>query len=145
MTSISDLDLVRSPSCGNSCTGDANWDPMHGGIFNTNVYIAKKIVRRFKLPRHRTAKSSVFAKFCTAYRDNTCISPTRHNTAILVTGTASPDTRANGVRDDDANCFKFGRLKMTLKTIGLSKCFVAQTCQVVAAILHLDNIEFTID
>ena len=51
--------------------------------------------------------------------------------------------RANGVRDDDAN--RFEQLKMGLKSVGLSKRNVAQTCQLVAAILHLGNIEFTID
>ena len=56
---------------------------------------------------------------------------------------AGPGTRANGVRDDDAN--RFEQLKMALKSIGLSKRLVAQTCQLVAAILHLGNIEFTID
>ncbi|KAG6370548.1 hypothetical protein JVT61DRAFT_11337 [Boletus reticuloceps] len=34
---------------------------------------------------------------------------------------------------------------MALKSVGLSKRHVAQTCQLVAAILHLGNIEFTID
>ena len=33
----------------------------------------------------------------------------------------------------------------TLKTIGFSKRHVAQTCQLVAAILHLGNLDFTID
>ncbi|KAF8121277.1 P-loop containing nucleoside triphosphate hydrolase protein [Boletus edulis] len=56
---------------------------------------------------------------------------------------AGASTRANGVRDDDAN--RFEQLKMALKSVGLSKRHVAQTCQLVAAILHLGNIEFTID
>ncbi|KAG6377815.1 myosin head-domain-containing protein [Boletus reticuloceps] len=47
------------------------------------------------------------------------------------------------VRDDNAN--RFEQLKMALKSVGLSKRHVAQTCQLVAAILHLGNIEFTID
>ncbi|KAF8124223.1 P-loop containing nucleoside triphosphate hydrolase protein [Boletus edulis] len=34
---------------------------------------------------------------------------------------------------------------MVLKSVGLSKQHVAQTCQLVAAILHLGNIEFTIN
>jgi hypothetical protein len=34
---------------------------------------------------------------------------------------------------------------MALKSIGLSKRHVVQTCQLVAAILHLGNIEFTLD
>ncbi|KAJ7080469.1 glycosyltransferase family 2 protein [Mycena epipterygia] len=44
---------------------------------------------------------------------------------------------------DDA--MRFDQLKVALKTIGLSKRHVAQTCQLVAAILHLGNLEFTID
>ncbi|KAF8890149.1 P-loop containing nucleoside triphosphate hydrolase protein [Infundibulicybe gibba] len=51
--------------------------------------------------------------------------------------------RANGGRDDDA--VRFDQLKVALKTIGLSKRHVAQTCQLIAAILHLGNLEFTID
>ncbi|KAG6376773.1 myosin head, motor domain-containing protein [Boletus reticuloceps] len=56
---------------------------------------------------------------------------------------AGAGTRANGVRDDDAN--RFEQLKMALKSVGLSKRHVTQTCQLVAAILHLGNIKFTID
>ncbi|KAG6379400.1 P-loop containing nucleoside triphosphate hydrolase protein [Boletus reticuloceps] len=56
---------------------------------------------------------------------------------------AGTGTRANGLRDYDAN--RFEQLKMALKSVGLSKRHVAQTCQLVAAILHLGNIEFTID
>ncbi|KAG6369890.1 P-loop containing nucleoside triphosphate hydrolase protein [Boletus reticuloceps] len=54
-------------------------------------------------------------------------------------------TCPNGVRDDDTNRFK--QLKIALKSIGLSKrhASVAQTCQILAAILHLGNLEFTID
>ncbi|KAF7347345.1 Glycosyltransferase family 2 protein [Mycena venus] len=44
---------------------------------------------------------------------------------------------------DDA--VRFDQLKAALKTIGLSKRHVAQTCQLVAAILHLGNLEFMID
>ncbi|KAF7973093.1 hypothetical protein HWV62_16302, partial [Athelia sp. TMB] len=51
--------------------------------------------------------------------------------------------RQNGVRDDDAN--RFDQLKVALKAIGLSKRHVAQTCQLIAAILHLGNLEFMID
>ncbi|KAF8836252.1 glycosyltransferase family 2 protein [Paxillus ammoniavirescens] len=51
--------------------------------------------------------------------------------------------RPNGVRDDDAN--RFEQLKLALKSIGLSKRHVAQTCQLIAAILHLGNLEFTVD
>ncbi|KAG6372220.1 hypothetical protein JVT61DRAFT_8020 [Boletus reticuloceps] len=52
---------------------------------------------------------------------------------------ASANTRINGLRDDDANHFE--QLKMALKSIGLSKRHVAQTCQLVAAILHPGNID----
>ncbi|KAG6371428.1 P-loop containing nucleoside triphosphate hydrolase protein [Boletus reticuloceps] len=55
----------------------------------------------------------------------------------------STGTCTNGLHDDDANCFE--QLKMALKSVGLSKRHVAQTCQLVAAILHLSNIKFTID
>ncbi len=48
-----------------------------------------------------------------------------------------------GVRDNDA--VRFDQLKVALKTIGFSKRHVAQTCQLIAAILHLGNLEFTID
>jgi len=51
--------------------------------------------------------------------------------------------RQNGVRDDDAT--RFEQLKIALKSIGLSKRHVAQTCQLLAAILHLGNLEFTVD
>ncbi|KAI0315785.1 glycosyltransferase family 2 protein [Amylostereum chailletii] len=53
-----------------------------------------------------------------------------------------PLTRQN-VRDDDA--LRFDQLKVALKNVGFSKRHVAQTCQLVAAILHLGNLEFTID
>ncbi|KAH0831304.1 glycosyltransferase family 2 protein [Lanmaoa asiatica] len=56
---------------------------------------------------------------------------------------AGASARSNGVRDDDAN--RFEQLKLALKSIGLSKRHVAQTCQLVAAILHLGNLEFTVD
>ncbi|KAJ7050389.1 glycosyltransferase family 2 protein [Mycena amicta] len=45
--------------------------------------------------------------------------------------------------NDDA--LRFEQLKLALKTIGFSKRHVAQTCQLIAAILHLGNLEFTID
>jgi len=51
--------------------------------------------------------------------------------------------RPGGGRDDDG--LRFDQLKIALKTIGFSKRHVAQTCQLVAAILHLGNLEFTID
>ncbi|KAH7883110.1 glycosyltransferase family 2 protein [Phlebopus sp. FC_14] len=56
---------------------------------------------------------------------------------------AGAGARPNGVRNEDAN--RFEQLKMALKSIGLSKRHVAQTCQLIAAILHLGNLEFTID
>ena len=56
---------------------------------------------------------------------------------------AGTGARPNGVRDDDAT--RFEQLKLALKSVGLSKRYVAQTCQLVAAILHLGNVEFTID
>jgi len=56
---------------------------------------------------------------------------------------AGTGARSNGVRDDDAT--RFEQLKLALKSVGLSKRHVAQTCQLLAAILHLGNIEFTVD
>jgi chitin synthase len=53
-----------------------------------------------------------------------------------------PSGRGMG-RDDDG--IRFEQLKMALKNVGLSKRHVAQTCQLIAAILHLGNLEFTID
>ncbi|KAA1474601.1 glycosyltransferase family 2 protein [Dentipellis sp. KUC8613] len=47
------------------------------------------------------------------------------------------------VRDDDA--VRFDQLKVALKNVGFSKRNVAQTCQLIAAILHLGNLEFHID
>ncbi|KAG5651222.1 hypothetical protein H0H81_009434 [Sphagnurus paluster] len=58
-------------------------------------------------------------------------------------GQRSAGGRPNGGRDDDG--LRFEQLKGALKTIGLSKRHVAQTCQLIAAILHLGNLEFTID
>ena len=46
-------------------------------------------------------------------------------------------------RDEDTN--RFEQLKVALKAVGLSKRQVAQTCQLLAAILHLGNLDFTID
>ncbi|KAI0062534.1 glycosyltransferase family 2 protein [Artomyces pyxidatus] len=54
----------------------------------------------------------------------------------------APAGRQN-VRDDDA--VRFDQLKVALKNVGFSKRHVAQTCQLIAAILHLGNLEFTID
>lgn len=58
-------------------------------------------------------------------------------------GQRTASGRPNGGRDDDG--VRFDQLKVALKTIGLSKRHVAQTCQLIAAILHLGNLEFTID
>ncbi|KAH9947887.1 glycosyltransferase family 2 protein [Amylocystis lapponica] len=49
----------------------------------------------------------------------------------------------NAGHDEDA--VRFDQLKMALKNVGFSKRHVAQTCQLIAAILHLGNLEFTID
>ena len=46
-------------------------------------------------------------------------------------------------RDEDSQ--HFDQLKMALKAIGFSKRHVAQTCQLLAAILHLGNLEFVMD
>ncbi|KAJ8083666.1 hypothetical protein PM082_009542 [Marasmius tenuissimus] len=51
--------------------------------------------------------------------------------------------RGGAARDDDS--VRFEQLKVALKTIGFSKRHVAQTCQLLAAILHLGNLEFTVD
>ena len=56
---------------------------------------------------------------------------------------AAGANRPAGSHDDDA--LRFDQLKIALKTIGFSKRHVAQTCQLVAAILHLGNLEFGID
>ncbi|KAL0064502.1 hypothetical protein AAF712_008560 [Marasmius tenuissimus] len=48
--------------------------------------------------------------------------------------------RGGTARDDDA--LRFEQLKVALKTIGFSKC---QTCQLLAVIPHLGNLEFTVD
>ena len=49
------------------------------------------------------------------------------------------NARTNSIRDEDANYFE--QLELALKSAGLSK----HTPQLVAAILHLVNIEFTVD
>ncbi|RPD61627.1 glycosyltransferase family 2 protein [Lentinus tigrinus ALCF2SS1-7] len=51
--------------------------------------------------------------------------------------------RAAPAQNDDA--VRFEQLKVALKNVGFSKRHVAQTCQLIAAILHLGNLEFTID
>jgi chitin synthase len=47
------------------------------------------------------------------------------------------------MRDDNAQWFD--QLKLALKNVGFSKCHVAQTCQLIVAILHLGNLKFTVD
>ena len=47
------------------------------------------------------------------------------------------------MRDDDAQ--RFEQLKLALKNVGFSKRHVAQTCQLIATILHLGDLEFTVD
>ncbi|KDQ13770.1 glycosyltransferase family 2 protein [Botryobasidium botryosum FD-172 SS1] len=53
----------------------------------------------------------------------------------------------NGPRPEgrDEDSLRFEQLKHALKSIGLSKRNVAQTCQLIAAILHLGNLEFIRD
>ncbi|KAG8798072.1 hypothetical protein FRC16_008063 [Serendipita sp. 398] len=46
-------------------------------------------------------------------------------------------------RDEDSN--RFDQLKVALKAIGFSKRHVAQACQLLAAILHLGNLDFIHD
>ncbi|KAJ7265999.1 glycosyltransferase family 2 protein [Mycena haematopus] len=58
-------------------------------------------------------------------------------------GQHRPTNGPNSRPSDDA--MRFDQLKVALKTIGLSKRHVAQTCQLVAAILHLGNLEFIVD
>ncbi|KAL4248592.1 TRAFAC class myosin-kinesin ATPase superfamily protein [Abortiporus biennis] len=58
-------------------------------------------------------------------------------------GQRMPNPRGPQGRDDDA--VRFDQLKLALKNVGLSKRHVAQTCQLIAAILHLGNLEFIVD
>jgi chitin synthase len=46
------------------------------------------------------------------------------------------------MRDDDAQ--RFEQLKLALKNAGFSKRHVTQTCQLIAAIFHLGNLDFII-
>ena len=59
------------------------------------------------------------------------------------TGQRSSGARPNSIKDDDAH--RFEQLTVALKMTGLSNRHAAQTCQLIAAILHLGNLEFTID
>ena len=45
----------------------------------------------------------------------------------------------------DEDALRFEQLKGALKNVGMSKRHVAQACQLVAAILHLGNLEFIVD
>jgi chitin synthase len=58
-------------------------------------------------------------------------------------GNVAAGGRQQAGRDDDA--LRLDQLKVALKTIGMSKRHVAQTCQLIAAILHLGNLEFIVD
>lgn len=49
---------------------------------------------------------------------------------------------AGGAQDD---AVRFEQLKQAFKLVGLSKRLVAQICQLVAAILHIGNLEFVVD
>ncbi|KIK20514.1 hypothetical protein PISMIDRAFT_12896 [Pisolithus microcarpus 441] len=55
----------------------------------------------------------------------------------------STGAHPNAIRADDAH--RFEQLKVALKTFGLSKRHTIQACQVIATILHLSNLKFTID
>lgn len=52
--------------------------------------------------------------------------------------------QANAPRPEE-DAMRFDQLKVALKNVGLSKRVVAQTCQLLAAILHLGNLDFIID
>lgn len=49
------------------------------------------------------------------------------------------------VAGSDEDATRFEQLKAAFKAVGLSKRLVAQVCQLLAAILHLGNIDFVID
>jgi hypothetical protein len=57
-------------------------------------------------------------------------------------GQCSTSTHPNSIRD---NAHQLKQLKVTFKTISLSKQHVAQMCQLIATIPHLDNLKFTIN
>ncbi|KAI8989101.1 glycosyltransferase family 2 protein [Trametes punicea] len=54
-------------------------------------------------------------------------------------------TGGRGPSSQNEDAVRFEQLKVALKNVGFSKRHVAQTCQLIAAILHLGNLEFTID
>ena len=66
----------------------------------------------------------------------------RTNFRYLGARTSLP-VRHDQTHNEDA--VRFDQLKVALKNIGMSKRHVAQTCQLLAAILHLGNLEFVID
>ena len=59
-------------------------------------------------------------------------------------GARAPTVGRGGPGEND-DAVRFEQLKVALKNVGFSKRHVAQTCQLIAAILHLGNLEFTID
>ncbi|PCH37422.1 glycosyltransferase family 2 protein [Wolfiporia cocos MD-104 SS10] len=67
----------------------------------------------------------------------------QEKTTYRYLGQRNAGARGNAGRSEDA--VRFDQLKMALKNVGFSKRHVAQTCQLIAAILHLGNLEFTID
>jgi chitin synthase len=66
------------------------------------------------------------------------------NTQYRYLGTKSPFDR-RGAEASDEDELRFHQLQAAFKAVGLSKRNVAQVCQLVAAILHLGNIEFVYD
>ncbi|KZT04957.1 glycosyltransferase family 2 protein [Laetiporus sulphureus 93-53] len=67
----------------------------------------------------------------------------QEKTTYRYLGQRNPPGRGNAGRSEDA--VRFDQLKVALKNAGFSKRHVAQTCQLIAAIIHLGNLEFTID
>ncbi|KAI6036953.1 P-loop containing nucleoside triphosphate hydrolase protein [Pisolithus microcarpus] len=75
------------------------------------------------------------------------LNPRKKGAKLSLPQSPSPErstgARPNAVRANDAH--RFEQLKVALKTISLSKRHAVQACQVITAILHLGNLEFTID
>ncbi|KAF9817354.1 hypothetical protein IEO21_03495 [Rhodonia placenta] len=67
----------------------------------------------------------------------------QEKTTYRYLGQRNAGARGDAGRNEDA--VRFDQLKVALKNVGFSKRHVAQTCQLLAAILHLGNLEFTID
>ncbi|EIW53333.1 glycosyltransferase family 2 protein [Trametes versicolor FP-101664 SS1] len=59
-------------------------------------------------------------------------------------GARVPAASGRGANANE-DAVRFDQLKVALKNVGFSKRHVAQTCQLIAAILHLGNLEFTVD